>query len=331
MPPETLTMETYTVIVLTLAATIRVATPLVIAALAGMFSERAGVIALGLEGMMLGAAFAAAAVSAVSGSAWLGLAAGIATAVALASLIAFATVTHRGNQVVAAMAVNIVVAGLGPTLALAWFNIGGQTPQLNDAAQRFTSLAWPWSQAAREHPFPGLLYAELLSGHNLVVYLAAALLPASAWLLYRTRFGLRLRAVGENPHAVDTAGISVNGLRYQAVLICGVLCGVAGTYLSTAASAGFTRDMTAGKGYLALAALIFGKWKPYPTLGACLLFAFTDALAARLQGVALPLVGVIPVQFILALPYVLTVLLLAGFVGKAVAPAAIGVPYSKEK
>ena len=131
--------------------------------------------------------------------------------------------------------------------------------------------------------------------------------------------------------AFDTAGISVTRLRYQAVMISGVLCGVAGTYLSTAASAGFVRDMTAGKGYLALAALIFGKWRPYPTLGACLLFAFTDALATRLQGVALPLVGVIPVQFILALPYVLTVLLLAGFVGTAVAPKAIGAPYAKEK
>lgn len=324
-------METYTLIVLTLAATIRVATPLLLAALAGMFSERSGVVDLGLEGKMLGAAFAAASVSAVTGSAWAGLGAGIATAVALALLIAFATVTHRGNQVVAAVAVNIMVAGVGPTLALAWFNLGGQTPQLDQPAQRFTALAWPWSQAAREHPFPGLMYAELLSGHNLIVYLAAACVPLAAWVFYRTRFGLRLRAVGENPQAVDTAGISVAGLRYQAVVISGVLCGVAGTYLSIAASAGFTRDMTAGKGYLALAALIFGKWRPYPTLGACLLFAFTDALAVRLQGTPLPVVGVIPVQFILALPYALTVLLLAGFVGKAVAPAAIGVPYSKEK
>jgi general nucleoside transport system permease protein len=176
-----------------------------------------------------------------------------------------------------------------------------------------------------------LLYAELLSGHNLVVYLAAVLVPASAWLLYRTRFGLRLRAVGENPLAVDTAGISVTALRYQAMIISGALCGVAGTYLSVAASSGFVRDMTAGKGYLALAALIFGKWRPYPTLAACLLFAFTDALAVRLQGVSMPFFGVIPVQFILALPYILTVLLLAGFVGRAVAPHAIGVPYSKEK
>lgn len=324
-------METYTIIVLTLAATIRVATPLLLAALAGMFSERSGVIDLALEGKMLGAAFAAGAVSAVTGSAWLGLAAGVVTAVAVSLLIAFACVTLRGNQVVAAMAVNFMVAGLGPTLGLAWFDLGGQTPQLDAPGQRFTALAWPWSQSARESPFPGLLYAELLSGHNLMVYFAAMLVPLVAWIFYRTRFGLRLRAVGENPQAIDTAGISVTALRYQAVLISGLLCGVAGAYLSTAASAGFVRDMTAGKGYLALAALIFGKWRPWPTFGACLLFAFTDALATRLQGVALPLVGVIPVQFILALPYVLTVLLLAGFVGKAEAPKAIGVPYSKEK
>ncbi len=324
-------METYTLIVLLLAATIRVATPLLLAALAAMYSERAGVIDLGLEGKMLGAAFAAASVSAVSGSAWLGLGAGIATGVLLALVIGFACISHRGNQVVAGVAVTLMVVGLAPTLGLAWFNLGGQTPPLNDAAQRFVGLAWPWSAAAREQPMPGLLYAELLSGHNVVVYLAAALVPCSAWVLHRTRFGLRLRAVGENPHAVDTAGISVNRLRYGAVIISGVLCGVAGTYLSTAASAGFQRDMTAGKGYLALAAVIFGKWKPYPTLFACLLFAFTDALAARLQGVALPLIGVIPVQFILALPYALTVLLLAGFVGQAIAPRAIGVPYAKEK
>ena len=324
-------MDTYTLIVLLLAATIRVATPLLLAALAGMFSERSGVIALGLEGMMLGAAFASAAVAAVSGSAWLGLGAGIVAAMALALLLAFACVTQRGNQVIAGMAINLMVAGLGPALALAWFDLGGQTPQLEAAGQRFLSLRWPWAEAARAHPAPGLLYAELISGHNFLVYFAAALVPISAWVLYRTRFGLRLRAVGENPAAVDTAGVAVNRLRYQAVLISGALCGVAGTYLSTAASSGFVRDMTAGKGYLALAALIFGKWKPWPTCGACLLFAFTDALATRLQGVALPLVGVIPVQFILALPYVLTVLLLAGFVGTAVAPRAIGVPYLKEK
>ncbi len=206
-------METYTLIVLLLAATIRVATPLLLAALAGMFSERSGVIALGLEGMMLGAAFASAAVAAVSGSAWLGLGAGIVAAMALALLLAFACVTQRGNQVIAGMAINLMVAGLGPALALAWFDLGGQTPQLEAAGQRFLSLRWPWAEAARAHPAPGLLYAELISGHNFLVYFAAALVPISAWVLYRTRFGLRLRAVGENPAAVDTAGVAVNRLR----------------------------------------------------------------------------------------------------------------------
>jgi ABC-type uncharacterized transport system permease subunit len=324
-------MEIYREIVLLLAATIRVATPLVLAAIAGMYSERSGVIDLALEGKMLAAAFASAAVAATTGSAWYGLGAGIGAAVVLAIVIAFACVTHRGNQVVAAMAINIMVAGLAPALALAWYDQGGQTPQLDGPRQRFLGLAWPWSVDAREHPVAGLAYNELLSGHNVIVYFAAVLVPASAWVLYRTRFGLRLRAVGENPLAVDTAGISVNVLRYMASIISGILCGVAGTYIATAASAGFVRDMTAGRGYLALAALIFGKWRPYPTLAACLLFAFADAGAARLQGVALPVVGVVPVQFIIALPYILTVLLLAGFVGESIAPKAIGVPYSKEK
>jgi general nucleoside transport system permease protein len=324
-------MEIYREIILLLAATIRVATPLVLAAIAGMYSERSGVIDLALEGKMLAAAFASAAVAATTGSAWCGLGAGIGAAVALALVIAFACVTHRGNQVVAAMAINIMVAGLAPALALAWYDQGGQTPQLDGPRQRFLGLAWPWSLDPHQHPVAGLAYTELLSGHNVIVYFAAVLVPASAWVLYRTRFGLRLRAVGENPLAVDTAGISVNLLRYMASIISGVLCGVAGTYIATAASAGFVRDMTAGRGYLALAALIFGKWRPYPTLAACLLFAFADAGAARLQGVELPVVGVVPVQFIIALPYILTVLLLAGFVGESIAPKAIGVPYSKEK
>lgn len=322
-------MATYTSIILLLAATIRLATPLLLGALGGMFSERAGIIDLGIEGKMLGAAFASAAVAAVTGSAWLGLLAGMGASAMLAAVIGFACITHRGNQVVAGMAITIMVGGLAPTLGLAWFDLGGQTPALEHAGQRFLGLVWPGAALARAHPVPGLLYAELLSGHNLIVYLAAALVPTAAWVLYRTRFGLRVRAVGENPQAVDSAGLSVAWLRYRAVLISGLLCGVAGTYLSTAANAGFVRDMTAGKGYLALAALIFGKWRPWPTLGACLLFAFADALAALLQGVPLPLVGVIPVQFILALPYVVTVLLLAGFVGKASPPQALGVPYSQ--
>jgi len=289
-------------------ATVRVATPLVLAALAGLYSERAGVVDIALEGKMLAGAFFAAAVAFQAGDPWLGLGAGVAAGVALALVHGYACVSHGGNQVVSGMAINILAAGLAPTLAYAWFQLGGQTPLLPNSAR-----------------LPGV------GGANVLVWATAALVPLTAWVLYRTRFGLRLRAVGENPAAVDTAGISVAGLRYRALVVTGVLSGAAGAYLSIAHGAGFVRDMTAGKGFLALAALIFGKWRPWPTLAACLLFAFTDAVQVRLQGVALPLVGTVPVQFIQMVPYVLTVLLLAGFVGRAVAPKASGVPYVKER
>ncbi|MBL4740980.1 MAG: ABC transporter permease [Sneathiella sp.] len=323
-------MDSIQLFILLLDATFRVATPLILAAMAGMFSERSGVVDIGLEGKMLGAAFAAAAAASVSGSAWVGLGAGILTSLALSSLHAYACVTHKGNQVVSGMAINIMVAGLTPTLAIAWFHKGGQTPALSGDS-RFQPITLPFADALRDTPIIGFTYAELISGHNILVYIAVISVPIVAYVMYRTRFGLRVRAVGENPHAVDTAGISVDLMRYKALAVTGLLCGIAGTYISSAHGAGFIRDMTAGKGYLALAALIFGKWKPVPTLFACLLFAFTDALQARLQGVDLPIVGVIPVQFIQALPYILTVLLLAGFVGKAHPPKAIGIPYIKER
>jgi ABC-type uncharacterized transport system permease subunit len=316
--------------VLLLASTIRLATPLVLAALAGLFCERSGVTDIALEGKMLGAAFAAAAVAQTTGSAWLGLLAGMAFGWSLAMVHGFASITNRGDQVVSGMALNIIAAGLGPTLADAWFGQAGGVP-VTAAGARFTPIELPFAEAARGIPVLGPLYAELISGHNILVYVAAAAVPLVAWVVYRTRFGLRLRAVGENPAAVDTAGVSVEGMRYRALMVTGVLCGIAGAYLSIAQNAGFIRDMTAGKGYLALAALIFGKWRPVPALLACLLFAFTDALQARLQGVPLPLVGVVPVQLIQALPYLLTIFLLAGFVGRAVAPKAIGIPYVKER
>ena len=309
-----------------LAATLRQATPLVLAALGGLFCERAGIVDIGLEGKMLGAAFAAGAVASVTGSVWLGLAAAIAVSIALALVHGYAAITHHGNQVVSGMALNILVAGLAPSLAAAWFQQGGNTPSL-PAAARFTAIDLPFAETLNALPGVGLLIDQLIDGHTLPVYLAAIAVPLTAFILTRTRFGLRLRAVGENPQAVDTAGISVARLRYQALLCTGLLCGIAGADLSLAQSAGFFRDMTAGRGYLALAALIFGKWRPVPTLLACMLFAFADAVQTRLQGVALPWIGVIPVQFIQALPYILTVLLLAGFVGKARPPKAIGMPY----
>ncbi len=322
--------EFFTMVVLIADATLRVATPLILAALAGLFAERSGVVDIALEGKILGAAFAAATVAAVSNSAWLGLAAGIGFSVTLAMIHAYACVTHKGDQVVSGMAINILVAGLGPTLAFAWFRIGGQTPRV-EGSGRFHPWHWPGAEAVENAPILGGLYSELISGHNMFVYLALLTVPLTAWIVYKTRFGLRLRAVGESPEAVDTAGISVDWMRYQALIVTGVLCGVAGTYLSIAQNASFLRNMSAGQGFIALAALIFGKWRPWPTMFACFLFAFTDAVQTRLQGVDIPGIGVIPVQFIQALPYALTVILLAGFVGKAIAPRASGLPYIKER
>lgn len=311
-------------------STVRLATPLVLAAMAGLFAERSGVVDIALEGKMLGAAFAAAAAAQASGSAWVGLGTALVVAVALAMVHGFASITHRGDQVVSGMAINIAVAGLGPTLADAWFGQAGRVPVRGESA-RFAPIDLPFAEAARNVPVIGPFYAEVVSGHNLLVYVATFSVLLVAWAVYRTRFGLRLRAVGESPAAVDTAGISVEGMRYRALMVTGLLCGAAGAYLSIAQNAGFLRDMTAGKGYLALAALIFGKWRPVPAVLACLLFAFADAAQARLQGVVVPGIGPIPVQLIQALPYLLTILLLAGFVGRAVAPKAIGQPYVKER
>jgi general nucleoside transport system permease protein len=304
--------ELVTVVFLTLAATLRVATPLILCAMGGLFSEKSGIIDVGLEGKMLMAAFFAAATSAVTGSAWFGVAAGIAAAEVMALLHGFACITHRGNQVVSGVAINILAAGLTVVLGTAWFARGGQTPALEERGQRL----WPIF-------FPN-------AGDNILVYIALAAVPLTWWVIERTRFGLRLRAVGEMPLAVDAAGISVSWLRYRAVLLCGFFAGLAGAYLSIAQNASFGRDMTAGQGFIALAAIIFGKWRPFSAFGACLIFGLLDAVAIRLQGVRVPGIGEVPVQLIQALPYALTVLLLAGFIGKAVAPKASGIPYVKE-
>jgi simple sugar transport system permease protein len=319
----------FVIAISTLAATIRTSTPLIFCAMAGLVSERSGVIDIGLEGKMLSAAFAAAAVAALTGSAWGGLAAAIVIAVLMSSLHGFACITHRGDQVVSGVAINIIASGLTVVLANAWYARGGETPPL-DAGQRFMPLTLPGVDNIDHVALLGPLYHQVLSDKSLLTYLAFLSVPLIAWMLYRSRFGLRLRAVGENPAVVDTAGISVTWLRYRAVMLNGVLCGFAGAFLSIAQNAGFQRDMTAGKGFIALAAMIFGKWRPLPALLACLLFGFLDAGSSRLQGV--PVFGVqIPVQIFQALPYVLTVVLLAGFIGKAIPPRAIGRPYVKER
>ena len=318
------------IVVLILSATLRVATPLILGALAGLFSERSGIIDIGLEGKMLASAFAAATVAALCNSAWIALAAGIAVAGLFALVHGYACITQRGNQVVSGIALNMLAAGLTVVLGNAWFHRGGQTPSVS-AQARFMPIDLPGAAAVRGVPVLGPLYDGLIGGHNLIVYAALAAVPLTHWVVSRTRFGLRLRAVGENPQAIDTAGISVAWLRYRAVLLCGLLTGIAGTYLAIAQNAGFSRDMTAGQGYIALAALIFGKWRPYGALGACLMFGLLDAIAIRLQGVHVIGVGEVPVQLIQALPYLLTVILLAGFIGKAIAPKAAGIPYVKER
>ena len=320
--------DAFALAVLILSATLRVATPLILCALGALFCERAGLIDIGLEGKMLAAAFISAAAAAVTGSAVAGLLAGILIAQVLALLHGFACITHRGNQVVSGVAINILAAGLTIVFGIAWFRQGGQTPALPPEA-RFMPINWPGAAALRDVPIAGPLYANLVSGHNLLVYATLLSVPIVQFVVMRTRFGLRLRAVGEAPLAVDSAGISVAWLRYRAVLICGLMTGIAGTYLSIAQNAAFSRDMTAGQGFIALAALIFGKWKPLPVFGACLMFGLFDAMAIRLQGVRFGTFEV-PVQLIQVLPYVLTVVLLAGFIGSAVAPKAIGVPYEKE-
>ena len=323
-------MDIFIAIVQILDSTIRLSVPLLLACLAGLYSERAGVFDIGLEGKMLVGAFAGAAAAAVFHSSLIGLGMAILVSVAFAMVHGFASITHRGNQIVSGVAINFIAAGSTIMLGQAWFQQGGRTPALQPG-ERFEAITLPGAEAMRDVPIIGPIYAELLSGHSILVYLAFLMVPFTWWVLYRTRFGLRLRAVGENPAAVDTAGISVAWLRYRALICTGILTGVAGAYLSMVQNGGFVKDMTAGKGYIALAALIFAKWKPVNAMFACLLFGFLDAAAIRLQGSPLPIIGKVPVQFMQALPYILTVILLAGFIGKAIPPRAGGVPYVKER
>lgn len=278
-------------------STIRLATPLLLAALGGLYSERAGIINIALEGLMLAGAFTAAAVTYFTGSPWVGLLAGVAAGVAVASVHAVACIEFKADQVVSGTAINVLFLGVPALMSGALFSSTGATPQLPKED------LIPWTP----------------------IVLAFALVVVTWYVLFRTPFGLRLRAVGENPAAADAAGISVARVRYCAVLISGALAAVGGAYLSIGQASLFTRNMTAGRGFIALAALIFGKWRPVQTMLACLLFGFAEAVSIQMQGVAK-----IPVQFIQMIPYVLTIVVLAGFIGTSRAPRALGVPYSKE-
>jgi len=284
-------------------STIRTATPLLLAALGGLYSERAGVINIALEGLMLAGAFTAAAVTHYTGSPWIGLVAGIGAGVLVAAIHAVACIRFNADQVVSGTAINILMTGIPAMLSGALFLSSGSTPQIpkDDLI--------PWTP----------------------VVLALLLVFVTWYVLYRTPFGLRLRAVGENPEAADAAGVKVNGVRYSAVLLSGALAAIGGAYLSIGQSSLFTRNMTSGRGFIALAALIFGKWRPVQTMLACLLFGFAEAVSIQLQGKKLISGEEIPVQFISIVPYLLTIIVLAGFIGLSRAPRALGIPYQKEK
>jgi general nucleoside transport system permease protein len=285
-------------------STIRLSTPLILAALGGLFSERAGIINIALEGMMLAGAFTAAAVTYAVGNPFVGLAAGMAAGMLIAAIHAVACIRYQANQVVTGTAINIFMLGLPAFLSGAFFLSSGSTPQL-----------------PREHLVPWT-----------PIVIAFALVPITWYILYNTPFGLRLRAVGENPEAADAAGLSVRRVQYSGVLLSGLLAGLGGAYLSIGQSSLFTRNMTSGRGFIALAALIFGKWRPLQTLLACLLFGFTEAISIQMQGVVkLPSGEDIPVQFIQMVPYILTIIVLAGFIGSSRPPHALGIPYQKER
>jgi simple sugar transport system permease protein len=296
-----------------IASTIRLAAPLVLAALGGLFSERSGVINIALEGKMLAGAFTAAAVTYAAdtrfgmgaASPWVGLLGGIIAGLFIAVIYAVSCIRFKADQVVSGAAINILMLGIPGFLSGALFLSSGSTPQI------------PKDRLLPQSPW-------------FIAVVILALVALIWYVLYKTPFGLRLRSVGENPEAADAAGVSVSRIRYAGVLLAGVLAGIGGAYLSIGQSSLFTRNMTVGRGFIALAALIFGKWRPVPTLLACILFGFTEALSIQMQG-AKPFGKDIPVQFIQMVPYVLTIVVLAGFIGTSRPPRALGIPYQKEK
>jgi general nucleoside transport system permease protein len=307
-----------------LFSTIRLSTPLVLAALGGLYSERSGVINIALEGLLLAGAFTAASVTYYAHNPWVGLGSAIVAGAAVASILAVACIRFKADQVVTGTGINILFIGLPAVLSGALFLSSGSTPQiprenLLPALSRFLPFLPPW---------------RVLTDVSIISVLALVVVLVTGYILYRTPFGLRLRAVGENPEAADAAGVAVNRMRYLGVMLSGALAGIGGAYLSIGQSSLFTRNMAAGRGFIALAALIFGKWRPVQTMLACLLFGLADALTIQMQGVAkLPWNPAedIPVQFIQMIPYVVTIIVLAGFIGQSRAPKALGSAYQKER
>jgi len=295
------------------AAAVRMATPIVFASLGGIFSERVGIINVGLEGMMLTSAFSGVAITFFTGNPWLGVLAAILAGGLLGLLHALLTVKFIGNQIVSGTGINIFALGFTAYMSqVLWGSRGA-----SETVQGLNVVAVPLLQ---DIPIIG----EIIGTHTPLVYLMLIITVLCYIVLFRTPLGLRIRAVGENPAASDTAGIDVFRIKYECVMISGMLAGLGGAFLSLGHLNLFAWGMTGGRGFIALAAMIFGKWMPFGAFGASLLFGFADALQMRLQAL-----GLLPPQIILTIPYVVTIAVLAGVVGRA-APPSDYKPYSKE-
>jgi ABC-type uncharacterized transport system permease subunit len=296
-----------------LASTIRNSTPLIFAALGGMFSERSGVVNIGLEGLMLISAFAGVVGAHLTGSALVGLGFGLAAGLIFALIHALMCITFEADQIISGTAIILLALGGTGFLMVQIFGSGGTSPRVPG----FKEVTIP---LLSDIPLIG----PALFNQSLLVYLMYLLIPITWFVVFRTPFGLRLRATGEAPEAVDTAGVSVARMRYYGVALSGILAACGGVYLSMGILSAFTEGMTGGRGFIALAALIFGRWNPIGAAGAALLFGFATAVTFQAPQ------EVIPLEFIQMLPYILTIVALAAFGGRAIAPAAIGKPYRKE-
>jgi len=282
-----------------LKATLRMATPLYLAALGGLFSERSGVVNIALEGLMLLGAFFAAVGSYYTGNPWLGILTAMVVGAAFAAIHALVSIRYRADQVVSGTALNLLAGGLTVFLLNVIFNTSGTSPNVPKLP------TWLW--------------------FNPIVYIGLVLVIIVYFVIWYTPFGLRVRSVGEHPLAADTVGINVLAIRYICVILSGVFAGLAGADLAIGELSIFRQGMSGGRGFIALAALIFGKWTPLGALGASLLFGYAQAAQMRLIGLS------IPSEFIQMIPYIVTMVALAGVVGKSIAPAADGKPYIKEE
>lgn len=294
---------------------IRAAIPILIAGLGLVVCSRAGVVNIGAEGMMLMGAVMGYAGSFLTGNPWLGLLIGMATGATIGILFAALVITFRADQTVIGVAIGVLGSGLSITLNRAIFGMEGLTP----AVQTFPTVAIPFLS---DIPLLG----PILFNNNVLVYITYVIIVLLQILMFKTELGLKIRAVGEHPRACDTLGINVAAIRYGAIIFSGVMCGFAGAYMSLAQLNNFVEGMVAGRGYMALSAVIFGKWKPVGVLIATLVFGLGEALQYKLQAIN----SGVPYQFLKMIPYILTILAIAGIVGRSQGPAASGKPYLKE-